>query len=57
MLKLERIQRIATKVVPELEELSYVERLKEMHLRTLKERRERGKLITIYELMNNLEEI
>ena len=56
MLKLERIQRIATKMVPELEDLTYEERLKEIHLTTLKERRERGDLITIYKLMNNLEE-
>ena len=41
-LKLERIQRIATKIVPALEDLLYEERLKEMHLATLKERRERG---------------
>ena len=53
VLKLETIQRIATKMVPELEELTYEERLKEMHLTTLKER---GDLITIYELMNYLEE-
>ena len=57
VLKFERIQRIATKMVPELEDLTYEERLKEMHLTTLKERRrERGDLITIYKLMNNLEE-
>ena len=55
VLKLERKRRIATKMVPELEDLTYEERLKEMHL-TLKERRERGDLITIYTLMNNLEE-
>ena len=30
MLKLERIQRIATKMVPELKDLTYEERLKEM---------------------------
>ena len=42
-------------MVPELEELIYEERLKEMHLTTLKERRKRGDLITIYKLMNNLE--
>ena len=42
-------------MMPELEDLPYEERLKEMHL-TLKERRERGNLITIYKLMNNLEE-
>ena len=56
MLKLERIQKIATKMVPELKELTYEERLKEMHLTTLKERRARGDLIKIFKLMNNLEE-
>ena len=56
VLKLERIQRIATKMVPELEDLPYEEKLKEMQLTTLKERRERRDLITIYKLMNNLEE-
>ena len=54
-MKLERIQRIATKMVLDLEDLTYKERLKEMHLTTLKER-ERGDLITIYKLMNSLEE-
>ena len=39
-------------MVPELEDLTYEERLKEMQLTTL---RERGDLITIYKLMNNLE--
>ena len=53
MLKLESIQRIATKMVPELENLTYEKRFKEMHLTTLKERRENGDLITIYKLMNN----
>ena len=48
VLKLERIQRIATKMVPELEDTTYEERLREIHLTTLKERRERGDLITIY---------
>ena len=56
VLKLERIQRIATKMVPQLEDLTYEERSKEMHLTTLKERRERGDFITQYKLMNNLEE-
>ena len=56
VLKLERIQRIATNMVPELEDLTYEERLKEIHLTILKERRERGDLITLYKLMNNLEE-
>ena len=55
MRKLERIQRIATKMVPEMRDLTYEERLKEMKLPTLEERRERGDLITIYKLVNGLE--
>ena len=43
-------------MVPDLEDLIYEERLKEMHRTTMKERRERGDLITIYKLMNNLKE-
>ena len=42
--------------MPESEDLTYEKRFKEMHLTTLKERRERGDLITIYKLMNKLEE-
>ena len=45
MLKLDRIQRIATKMVPELKDVTYRQRLKEMQLTTLEER---GDLITIY---------
>ena len=53
LLKLERIERIAAKMVPELEELPYEERFLKINLKTLKERTERGDLITIYKLMNN----
>ena len=56
VLKLERVQRIATEMMLKLEDLTYEERLKEMHLTTLKERRGRGDLFTICKLMNNLEE-
>ena len=42
VLKLERIQRIATKMVPELRDLTYEERLKEIQLSTFEERREKG---------------
>ena len=55
--KVERIQRTATKMVPELEVLEYEERLREMGLPTLKQRRERGDMITIYKLLNKLEVI
>ena len=55
VLKLERIQRITTKIVPELKNLTYEEKIKEMQL-TFRVRRERGDLIVIYKLVNNLEE-
>ena len=42
-------------MVPDLKDLTYEERLKEMQLITLKERK-KGDLITIHKLMNNLEE-
>ena len=45
------IRRIVTKMM--MEDLTYKKRLKDMHLTTLKERRD---LITIYKLKNNLEE-
>ena len=56
VLELKRIHRIAIKMVSELEDLIYDERSKGMHLTTLKESREKGDLITIHKLMNNLEE-
>ncbi len=40
--KLERIKRMATKLVPELEGLQYQDRLREINLPTLEQRRERG---------------
>ena len=39
--------------MPDLEDLTYKERLKEIQLITQKERRERGHFISIYKLMNN----
>ena len=46
--KVERIQRAATRWVPELRELSYEDRLKALNLTTLEARRTRGALITLY---------
>ncbi len=40
--KLERIQRMATKRMPELKGLQYEEKLREMNLQTLEQSRERG---------------
>ena len=55
--KIERIQRIATKMVPELKDLTYEERLTDMGLLTLQDRRERGDLITLYKILSGIERI
>ncbi|MPC98771.1 hypothetical protein E2C01_094152 [Portunus trituberculatus] len=55
--RLEWIQRTATKMVPELKDLTYEERLKEMGLPTLQDRRERGDLITLNKIVNGIEKI
>ena len=53
--KLERVQRAATKLVPELREMTYMERLKKMEIPTLESRRERGDLISVYKMVNGLD--
>ena len=45
VLKIEKLHRIATKMVPELKDLTYEERLKEIEISTLEERRERNDLL------------
>lgn len=55
--KLERIQRAATKLAPSLINKSYEERLLELNLTTLEQRRERGDLIAIYRVMMGMEEL
>ena len=55
--KIERIQRAATRWVPELRELSYEERLQALNLPTLKARRERGALITMYKCTTGMIDI
>ena len=50
--KLEQIQRRATKLVKSLKELSYEQRLKELNLYSLEDRRIRGELIIMYRIMN-----
>ena len=47
----EGVQPQATKLVPELKHLPYVEILKRLRLRTLEERRTRGDLIEMYKII------
>ena len=54
---LEGVQRRATKMVPELRELKYEERLRVLGLTTLEERRARGDLIETYKLITNKEDV
>ena len=54
---LERIQRRATKMIPELRDLSYEERLKQCGLTTLETRRLRGDQIEVFKILNGYENI
>ncbi|MPC76801.1 hypothetical protein E2C01_071233 [Portunus trituberculatus] len=53
--KIERIQRAANKLAPTLSGVTYEKRLERLELPTLKQKRERGDLLTIYRIMNNQE--
>ena len=55
--KLERIQRRATKMIPELRDLSYESRLLECGLTTLETRRLRGDPIEVFKIVNGYEDI
>ena len=55
--KLEGIQKRATKMVIELRGLEYEERLRELGLTTLENRRKRGDLIQIYKITKGFEEV
>ena len=54
---LQRIQRRATKIIPELRDLCYEERLKECGITTLETRRLRGDHIEIFKILNGYENI
>ena len=53
----EKIQRRATKLIPELRDLTYEERLKECGLTTLETRRLRGDQIEVFKILNGYENI
>ena len=51
---LEKVQQRATKLIPELEELPYEDRLSQLKLYSLKARRQRGDMITMYKIHHGL---
>ena len=54
--KLESVQRRAVKMIQGLRGKTYEEKLKELDLETLEERRRRGDMITCYKMLNGLED-
>ena len=54
---LERVQRRATKLAPELRDLEYPERLRRLGLTTLEERRVRWDMIQTYKFATRKEDI
>ena len=55
--KLERIQRRATKMIPELRDLSYESRLLQCDLTRLENRRLRGDQIEVFKIVNGYEDV
>ncbi|CAL4249629.1 unnamed protein product [Meganyctiphanes norvegica] len=55
--KLEKVQQRATRLVPELRGLTYEQRLKQLGLTTLEERRRRGDLIEVYKIMHGVDRV
>ena len=57
IIEMEKVQRRMTKLVPELRDLPYEERCRQLELTTLEKRRERGDLIEAYKIINGMENI
>ena len=55
--RLEKVQRRATKIIPALADLPYIERQKELNLPALAYRRLRGDMIQVFKIMNGLNDM
>ena len=56
-MKLERVLKRFTRMLPGLEDLSYRERLNRLGLFSLERRRLRGDLIEVYKIMRDMERV
>ena len=54
---IERVQRRATKLIPQVRHLNYIERLRKLNLPSLKFRRLRGDLIQTYKIFNKIDDL
>ena len=55
--EIEKVQRRATKLLANLKELSYSERLKELNLPTLAYRRKRADILQVYRIIHKIDKI
>src|SRR5215469_9102666 len=55
--KIERIQKRATKIIPELRGKPYAQRLKDLYIHSLETRRLRGRLIEVFKILNKFDNV
>ena len=56
-IRIEKIQRRATKMIPKLKDMTYQERLKELKLPSIKYRQLRGDLIQTFKIIHNIDNV